>query len=137
VKLFARPGTIFSSNSKNKISVVSSPVVRQLVMLVVDKIVVEDADEIIPPTQLSKVRLLDAMTKPLGPSARDVFSVFDNLCLLINAEKPHFLKTPQTQRPTQKGICLLFACIQCPPDSIPPELILLCSCSVRSSSKPL
>ena len=80
---------------ESKIAVVSSTAaatLRQLVMFVVDKMVVEDADDAIPPTQLSEIRLPDGTTKPLGPSARDAFSVFEDLCLLANAEKPHFLK---------------------------------------------
>ena len=78
-----------------KIAVVSSTAaatLRQLVMFVVDKMVVEDAEDVIPPVQLSEIRLPDGTTKPLGPSARDAFSVFEDLCLLANAEKPHFLK---------------------------------------------
>ena len=61
-------------------------------MFVVDKMVVEDAEDVIPPTQLSEMRLPDGTTKPLGPAARDAFSVFEDLCLLANAEKPYFLK---------------------------------------------
>lgn len=60
-------------------------------MFVVDKMVVEDDDEVISPAQLSNVQLPDGTMKPLGPSARDAFSVFEDLCLLANAEKPHFL----------------------------------------------
>jgi hypothetical protein len=42
--------------------------------------VLEVAEEIIPPTHLSKVQLPDWTTKLLGTSARDVFSVFEILC---------------------------------------------------------
>jgi Guanine nucleotide exchange factor in Golgi transport N-terminal len=74
------------------VSSTAAATLRQLVMFVVDKMVIEDAEEFIPPTQLSEVQLPDGTTKPLSPSARDVFSVFEDLCLLANAEKPHFLK---------------------------------------------
>jgi hypothetical protein len=74
------------------VSSTAAATLRQLVMFVVDKMVVEDAEEHIPPTQLSEVRLPDGTTKALGPSARDAYSVFEDLCLLANAEKPHLLK---------------------------------------------
>lgn len=60
-------------------------------MFVVDKMVVEDGEEI-DEKILSEVKLPDGSTKLLGPSARDAFSVFEDLCLLANSEKPHFLK---------------------------------------------
>lgn len=65
---------------------------RQLVMFVVDKMVDEGRQEDIDPEQLSDVGLPDGTTKTLGPAARDAFSVFEDLCLLANSEKPHFLK---------------------------------------------
>jgi hypothetical protein len=74
------------------VSSTAAATLRQLVMFVVDKMVAEDSEEVIPPTQLSEVQLPDGTTKLLGPSARDAFSVFEDLCLLANAEKPHFLK---------------------------------------------
>ncbi|RDB21958.1 Protein MON2 [Hypsizygus marmoreus] len=79
---------------ESKIAVVSSTAaatLRQLVMFVVDKMVVED-DEDIDPAILADVKLPDGTTTALGPSARDAFSVFEDLCLLANSEKPHFLK---------------------------------------------
>ena len=60
-------------------------------MFVVDKMVVEDGNEL-DRDQLIGVKLPDGSLKPLGPSARDAFSVFEDLCLLTNSEKPHFLK---------------------------------------------
>jgi hypothetical protein len=80
---------------ESKIAVVSSTAaatLRQLVMFVVDKMVIEDAEEHLSPTQLSEVQLPDGTNKALGPSARDAYSVFEDLCLLANAEKPHFLR---------------------------------------------
>lgn len=43
-------------------------------------------------SQLKEVQLPNGSVKKLGPSALDAFSVFEDLCLLANAEKPHFLK---------------------------------------------
>ena len=68
---------------------------RQLVMFVVDKMDVEDRvseDAELQDSQLTEVQLPDGTTKKLGPSALDAFSVFEDLCLLANSEKPHFLK---------------------------------------------
>lgn len=65
---------------------------RQLVMFVVDKMVGEDNVENIDDSSLSEVKLPNGSTKQLGPSALDAFSVFEDLCLLANSEKPHFLK---------------------------------------------
>ena len=62
---------------------------RQLVMFVVDKVVDEDRSG---PSSLSPITLLDGTQKELGPSAQDAYSVFEDLCLLANSEKPHFLK---------------------------------------------
>ena len=64
-------------------------------MFVVDKMdvkdrVSEDAD--LHDSQLTEVKLPDGSVKKLDPSALDAFSVFEDLCLLVNSEKPHFLK---------------------------------------------
>jgi len=61
-------------------------------MFVVDKTGEEDRSENTDPQSLSEVSLPDGTTKTLAPSARDAFSVFEDLCLLANSEKPHFLK---------------------------------------------
>lgn len=53
--------------------------------------VAEDRLEDLDP-KLVDVQLPDGTTKPLGPSARDTFSVFEDLCLLANGEKSHFLR---------------------------------------------
>jgi hypothetical protein len=83
---------------ESRIAVVSSTAaatLRQLVMFVVDKMVLEDRiseTEETPASNLSEVALPDGTTKLLGPSAQDAFSVFEDLCLLTNGEKPNFLK---------------------------------------------
>jgi hypothetical protein len=80
---------------ESRIAVVSSTAaatLRQLVMFVVDKMVDEDKCGNVEPQELAEVALPDGTTKTLGPSSRDAFSVFEDLCLLANSEKPHFLK---------------------------------------------
>ncbi|KAG5638067.1 hypothetical protein H0H81_002035 [Sphagnurus paluster] len=82
---------------ESKIAVVSSTAaatLRQLVMFVVDKMVVEDnLDEVDEKNMnMTEIRLPDGSTKLLGPSTMDAFSVFEDLCLLANSERPHFLK---------------------------------------------
>ena len=82
------------------VSSTAAATLRQLVMFVVDKVDDEDrqaqgppADSItIPNVPESEITLPDGTTKSAGPSARDAFSVFEDLCLLANSEKPHFLK---------------------------------------------
>ncbi|KAF9033039.1 hypothetical protein BDZ89DRAFT_1036881 [Hymenopellis radicata] len=77
---------------ESKIAVVSSTAaatLRQLVMFVVDKMVDEDRQDSSP--EMHDVKLPDGTTKSLGPSARDAFAVFEDLCLLANSEKPNFL----------------------------------------------
>ena len=64
-------------------------------MFVVDKVVVEDQiseSNKAPSLKLTQVQLPNGSTKRLGPSAKDTFSVFEDLCLLANSEKPRFLK---------------------------------------------
>ncbi|KAF6747528.1 hypothetical protein DFP72DRAFT_604758 [Ephemerocybe angulata] len=83
---------------ESRIAVVSSTAaatLRQLVMFVVDKMVYEDQlleSEDKPPFPTSEVRLPDGSTKQLGPSSTDAYYVFEDLCLLANSERPHFLK---------------------------------------------
>jgi Guanine nucleotide exchange factor in Golgi transport N-terminal len=88
---------------ESRIAVVSSTAaatLRQLVMFVVDKVVDEDRQAQMAPTDSittpdvpeSEITLPDGTTISAGPSARDAFSVFEDLCLLANSEKPHFLK---------------------------------------------
>jgi predicted HAD superfamily phosphohydrolase len=78
---------------ESKIAVVSSTAaatLRQLVMFLVDKMVEEDRHDNVQ--ELEDVTLPDGSKKALGPSARDAYSVFEDLCLLANSEKPHFLR---------------------------------------------
>ena len=83
---------------ESRIAVVSSTAaatLRQLVMFVVDKMDVEDRlseTTDLDDSQLTQVKLPDGSVKKLGPSALDAFSVFEDLCLLANSEKPYFLK---------------------------------------------
>ncbi|KAJ7449990.1 hypothetical protein B0H11DRAFT_323334 [Mycena galericulata] len=80
---------------ESKIAVVSSTAaatLRQLVMFVFDKMVDEDRRDDPDPAQWLDMKLPNGTTKSLGPSARDAFSVFEDLCLLANSEKPNFLK---------------------------------------------
>ena len=77
----------------SRIAVVSSTAaatLRQLVMFVVDKVVDEDKAE--PSGQATMTLLPDESSVDLEPSARDAFSVFEDLCLLANSERPKFLK---------------------------------------------
>ncbi|KAK2460493.1 hypothetical protein APHAL10511_007499 [Amanita phalloides] len=80
---------------ESKIAVVSSTAaatLRQLVMFVVDKMVIEDKREDVREEELTEVGLADGTTKKLGPSSKDAYSVLEDLCLLANSEKPCFLK---------------------------------------------
>ena len=75
---------------ESRIAVVSSTAaatLRQLVMFVVDKMAGESET-----AALADVQLPDGSSKALPPSARDAFAVFEDLCLLANSEKPHFLQ---------------------------------------------
>ncbi|KZP24026.1 hypothetical protein FIBSPDRAFT_785328 [Athelia psychrophila] len=79
---------------ESRIAVVSSTAaatLRQLVMFVVDKVVDEDRQGVVDSALMSEQTLPDGSKKELGPSARDAYAVFEDLCLLANAEKPHFL----------------------------------------------
>ncbi|KAG1726836.1 hypothetical protein EDB19DRAFT_1897612 [Suillus lakei] len=79
----------------SRIAVVSSTAaatLRQLVMFIFEKMVNEDRQESSGTPELSEAILPDGSTKALGPCAKDAFSVFEDLCLLANSEKPNFLK---------------------------------------------
>ena len=78
----------------SRIAVVSSTAaatLRQLVMFVVDKMVEEDKRDSVDPKLLEDVTLPDGTAAALGPFARDAYAVFEDLCLLANSERPHFL----------------------------------------------
>ncbi|KAG2136619.1 uncharacterized protein EDB93DRAFT_1242351 [Suillus bovinus] len=79
----------------SRIAVVSSTAaatLRQLVMFIFEKMVNEDRQEASDTPELSEATLPDGSTKALGPCAKDAFSVFEDLCLLANSERPNFLK---------------------------------------------
>ena len=61
-------------------------------MFVVDKVVDEDRRDNVPPEQMVETQLPDGDIKALGPAAHDAFAIFEDLCLLANSERPHFLK---------------------------------------------
>ena len=80
---------------ESKISVVSSTAaatLRQLVMFIIDKVVDEDRRDNLIETELVETVLPNGEHKKLGPSALDAYSVLEDLCLLANSEKPHFLQ---------------------------------------------
>ncbi|KAL6306601.1 hypothetical protein BKA93DRAFT_729312 [Sparassis latifolia] len=80
---------------ESRIAVVSSTAaatLRQLVMFVVDKVVDEDKRDEVDVNALVETSLPNGTVKTLGPSAQDAFAVFQDLCLLANAERPHFLR---------------------------------------------
>lgn len=74
------------------VSSTAAATLRQLVMFVVDKVVDEDRRNPLVNDELQDTYLPNGTLKKLGPSARDTFAVFEDLCLLANSEKPHFLK---------------------------------------------
>lgn len=51
----------------------------------------EDKQDSLDPRLLEDVVLPDGTTATLGPFARDAYAVFEDLCLLADSEKPHFL----------------------------------------------
>ncbi|KIK97811.1 hypothetical protein PAXRUDRAFT_824529 [Paxillus rubicundulus Ve08.2h10] len=73
------------------VSSTAAATLRQLVMFVVDKMVDEDKRDAVDPKLITTVALPDGSTATLGPYARDTYSVFEDLCLLANSEKPYFL----------------------------------------------
>lgn len=105
VRLLISPGIYLITLSKalllcfklqdSRIAVVSSTAaatLRQLVMFIFEKMVHEDRLESKDSVEMSEARLPDGSTRALGPCAKDAFSVFEDLCLLANSEKPHSLK---------------------------------------------
>lgn len=80
---------------ESRIAVVSSTAaatLRQLVMFVMDKIVEEDKNSSTAPGSISGITLPDGTTKQVTASSHDAFSVFEDLCLLANSERPNFLQ---------------------------------------------
>ncbi|KAJ3872331.1 thaumatin family-domain-containing protein [Lentinula edodes] len=92
--------TLLGNLQESRIAVVSSmatATLRQLVMVVMDKMVDEDhkntdAEIGEADNRLAEITLPDGTTTPFSPSAKDAYSVFEDLCLLANLEKPNFLK---------------------------------------------
>ncbi len=74
------------------VSSTAAATLRQLVMFVVDKVVEEDRQGNHNPESIASKVLPDGTTASLGMSAQDAYSIFEDLCLLANSEKPHFLK---------------------------------------------
>ena len=80
---------------ESRIAVVSSTAaatLRQLVMFVIDKVVDEDRRDDVNSSDYTEIVLPDGTHKTLRPSALDAYAVVEDLCLLANTEKPHFLK---------------------------------------------
>ena len=80
---------------ESRIAVVSSTAaatLRQLVVFVIDKVVDEDRRDEVNPSDYTEIVLPDGTNKTLRPSALDACAVVEDLCLLANTEKPHFLK---------------------------------------------
>lgn len=65
-------------------------------MFVMDKVVMEDTQS--HDTPRIPTALPDGSTLDLQPSSRDAFCVFEDLCLLANSEKAHFLKLDQLHK---------------------------------------
>jgi len=61
-------------------------------MFIFEKIVNEDRQDSNGAPELSEAVLPDGSTKALRPSAKDAFSVFEDLCLLAISERLNFLK---------------------------------------------
>jgi hypothetical protein len=60
-------------------------------MFVADKIAAEDAQEG-PSAQPVVITLPDGSSQAVSPAARDAYAIFEDLCLLVDGEKPKFLK---------------------------------------------
>ncbi|KAF8666808.1 C-terminal region of Mon2 protein [Rhizoctonia solani] len=84
----------------SRIAVVSSTAaatLRQLVMFVFDKVVVEQRQRSSVDAQASQIpaklaQLPDGSSAKLAPSAHDAFAIFQDLCLLANSERPLYLQ---------------------------------------------
>lgn len=64
-------------------------------MFIFDKVVEEDCKD---PEAQTTIKLPDGLNVSVGPSAHDAFSIFEDLCLLANAEQPRFLKLRSLQK---------------------------------------
>ena len=61
-------------------------------MFVFDKMADKDRRGSVPQDAMTEVHLPNGSSTSLGPYAMDAYSMFEDLCLLANAEKPHFLQ---------------------------------------------
>jgi hypothetical protein len=61
-------------------------------MFVVDKMVEEERSTTRQDMLTSVIKLPDGSEMTVGPFAHDAYSVFEDLCLLVNGERPNFLK---------------------------------------------
>lgn len=60
-------------------------------MFVIDKVVDEDRKDEEPTSRFTEIALPDGTHRSLRPSALDAYAIVEDLCLLTNSEKPHFL----------------------------------------------
>ena len=93
--IFAQALLLCFKMQESRIAVVSSTAaatLRQIVMFIVDKVVDEDRRDNLNASDRTDIDLPDGTSKALGPSSLDAFLVIQDLCLLANAEKPHFLR---------------------------------------------
>lgn len=92
---------------------------RQLVMFVVDKVVEEDHRMLLA-SELEYITLPDGTTRLLGPAVRDVFAIFEGLCLLGNGERPQFLQLEPSGASRRYNIILqnYNGCASLPPLSL-------------------
>ena len=61
-------------------------------MFVIDKMADKDRRGSVPQDAMTEVYLPNGSSTSLGPYAMDAYSMFEDLCLLANTEKPHFLQ---------------------------------------------
>ena len=74
------------------VSLTAAATLRQLVALVIDKVVDEDRRDGVNPSDYTEIVLPDGTHKTSRPSALDAYAVVEDLYLLANTEKPHCLK---------------------------------------------
>ncbi|KAG8814900.1 hypothetical protein FRC17_000932, partial [Serendipita sp. 399] len=80
---------------ESRIAVVSSTAaatLRQLVMFIFEKVVIDTSSTSPDELQIEGVRLPDGTVAQLKPSELDAYCVFEDLCLLANMEPPRSLR---------------------------------------------
>lgn len=65
---------------------------RQLVILVFDKVAKEDAQETAGSDSKQEIELNTGEKIDLAPCAKDAYYLFQDLCLLTNGDNPQFLR---------------------------------------------